>query len=291
MMMPEVALGGWANVRTHLSESDWGIQKQADGRFVEEAAQKNKEKGNNTMTDRYITMQRLRDDMEELFHLCGAQAGPVDIRPAPALIRLVEKLVRDDALYSYLESLDAQAEQAVQAMKGRQLDDWNNRQNEARITELERTLERERAQAREALEEERARAQETEKKLTRELQEEMKRDGRYRKELLSVIQDLIALRDKLLLRKSWLEDQAPEEKNAQKVVDSQLRETARCLTNMGVEILETGGDFDNRFQTAVETRPAETAEQDGQIAETFRPGYRFQKEVLRPQEVILFTTT
>lgn len=265
------------------------------------------------MTDRYITMQRLRDDMEELFRLCGAQAGPVDIRPAPALIRLVEKLVRDDALYSYLEGLDIQAEQAVQAMKGRQLDDWNNQQNEIRITELEQaleqeriraretldaersqareTLEQERAQSQETLDAERTQARETAEALSRELQAEKERVEQYRKEQMSVIQDLIALRDKLLLRKSWLEDQAPEEENARKVVASQLRETARCLTNQGVEILDAGGAFDTRFQTAVETCPAENAEQDGQIAETFRPGYRFRDEVLRPQEVILFTVS
>lgn len=232
------------------------------------------------MSNRYETMKHLRDRLIELFQLCGVPETQVKVSPAPALIRLAEKIVRDDALYSYLEGLDLQAEQAIREMKDHQLDVWNNQQNETRIVELGEELEQERTQAQEAKE-----------KLTQELQAEKERVEQYRKEQLSAIQDLIALRDKLLLRKSWLEDQAPEEKNAQKVVDSQLRETARCLTNMGVEILETGGNFDNRFQTAVETRPAETAEQDGQIAETFRPGYRFQKEVLRPQEVILFTTT
>ncbi len=251
------------------------------------------------MTDRYITMRQLRDDLEELFRLCGTQGNEVKIAPAPAAIRLVEKLVRDKALYSYLEDLDSRAALAVREMKERQLDEWNNRQNENRVAELEQALERERAQAREALEDERVRArealeqergraQEAEEKLTRELQEEKDRAGRCRQELLSIIRDLIALRDKLLLRKSWLEDQAPEEKNAQKVVISQLRETARCLTNLGVEILDAAGAFDNRYQTVVETRPAENAELAGQIAETFRPGYRFRDEILRPQEVILF---
>ncbi len=258
------------------------------------------------MTDRYIPMQQLRNDLEELFRLCGTQAEPVDIQRAPAPLRLAEKLIRDNALCSYLEGLDAQAKQAVQAMKDRQLDEWNNRQNEERISELEQALEQaqetleeernrarkaleeEQVQAREALEQERNRAQETEEKLTRELREEKERSDRYHKEQLSIIQDLIALRDKLLLRKSWLEDQAPEEENAQKVVISQLRETARCLTNLGVEILDAAGAFDNRYQTVVETRPADNAELAGQIAETFRPGYRFQDEVLRPQEVILF---
>lgn len=238
------------------------------------------EKGDNTMTDRNITMRQLRDDLEELFRLCGAQAEPVDIRRAPALLRLAERLVRDDALYDYLEGLDARVERAVQAMRDRQLDEWNDQQNEDRIVELEQ-----------ALEQERVRAQEAEEKLMRELEEEKECVGHYRKELLSIIRDLIALRDKLVLRKSILEDQAPDEKNAQKVVITQLRDTARCLTNLGVEILDAAGAFDNRYQTVVETRPAENAELAGQIAETFRPGYRFQDEILRPQEVILFVET
>ena len=243
------------------------------------------------MADRYETMELFRDRMNELFQLCGAPETRVEISPVPVLIRLAELLVRDDGLYNYLEGLDSQAEQAVSKMKDRQLDDWNNRQNEARITELEQALEQERHRAEEALVRERTLAEGKRKELMQELQEEKERGAQYRSAQISLIWDLIALRDKLLLRKSWLEDQALGEVNAQKVVDSQLRETARCLTNLGVEIMEAGGAFDSRCQTAVETRPTETPDQAGKIAETFRPGYRFQGETLRPQEVILFAAT
>ena len=198
------------------------------------------------MKNRYETMKRLRDRLNELFQLCGAQGKPVPVTPAPALIRLVEKLVQDNALYSYLEGLEAQTQQALQAMKDRQLDNWNHQQNETRITQLEQ-------------------------------------------ERLGFIRDMIALRDKLLIRQNWLEEEAPDEKNARKLAASQLRETARCLTNLGVEILEADGAFDNRYQTVVETRPAETPDQTDQIAETFRAGCRFLGEILRAQEVILFT--
>ena len=232
------------------------------------------------MANRYEIMRHLRDDLEELFRLCGVQREQVKIIPAPAPIRLAEKLVQDNALYHYLEGLDAQAEQAVRVMKDRRLDEWNDRQNEARITELEEELKQERMNARHA-----------EETLAKERQAWAQREARYREEQVSVIQDLISLRDKLLLRKSWLEEQCPEEQNARKLADSQLRETARCLAGLGVEILEAGGSFDSRYQTVVETRPAETEEQADQIAETFRPGYRFRDEILRPQEVILFAAT
>lgn len=240
------------------------------------------------MNNRYVTMKRLRDDMYELFQLCGESGELVEVTPAPALFRLMEKLIRDDGLYNYLEGLNVQVKQAIQAMKDKQLDNWNNQQNESRIVELEQALEQERNQTQTTLEQERSHAQEAEKKLRLALQEEQERNEQFCKEQLSMIKDLISLRDKLLLRKSWLEDQAPDEANAQKLVISQLRETARFLTQQGVEILEEEGIFDSQYQTVVETRPAENSEQVGLIAETFRPGYRFRGDILRPQEVVLF---
>lgn len=268
------------------------------------------------MTKRIETMRRLRDDLKELFQLCGIQAEAIEVRPAPALIRLAERLSQDHALNSYLEAMEVQAEQAIIQMKDRALDDWNNRQNEARIVELEQErilagkerqrweqervlVEKERQgweqerilaeKERQRWEQERALAEKERQRLEQELQEERDRGERRHKEQLSLIQDMIALRDKLLLRRNWLEDQAHGEENARKLVDSQLRETARCLTNMGVEILDAGGSFDNSFQAVVETCPAEMPEQEDQIAETFRPGYRFRDEILRPQEVIVYT--
>jgi len=233
-------------------------------------------------------MRRLRDNLNELFHLCGVNAEPVDIRHTKWLLRRLAELIPDKVLYKYLEDLDTQTEFAVQAMKVKHLDEWDrqqtNQQNEERISELEQALK----QAQKDLEQKQVQAQEAQEKLTRELQEEKERVESYCEEQLSVVKNLIALRDKLLIRKSFLEDQAPEEKNAQKLVISQLRETGRCLTNMGVEILEEAGAFDERYQTVVDTCPAASEELAGQISETLRPGYRFQDEVLRPQEVILF---
>jgi len=105
---------------------------------------------------------------------------------------------------------------------------------------------------------------------------------------LEMVQDIIAMRDNLLMRRNWIRDFAPEEEAAAKLVEGQLRETAKILEHSGVEILDQTGTFDYRLHTAVETRPAPSLEQDGQIAETFRPGYRFRSEMLRPQEVILY---
>ncbi len=254
------------------------------------------------MSDRYEIMKRVRDHLEELFKLCGIKTSSVKIAPAPALVQFAEKLAKDNALYAYLESLDAQAQRAAAKMKERNLEAWNSKENEKYIAELEKQLEQEKAQQeamqerlaqgeaqlqemRDRLEQESGRIQELEQSLSQEKEQ----GEQYKKERLAYIKSLIELRDKLMLRKSWLEDQVPEEVNAKKVVDSQLRELARCLNHLGVEILEADGEFDSRIQTVVETSVTESEELSGKIAETFRPGYRFQDEVLRSQEVVIYT--
>lgn len=261
------------------------------------------------MSDRYEIMKRVRDHLEELFKLCGIKTSSVKIAPAPALVQFAEKIAQDNALYTYLESLDAQAQRAAAKMKERNLEAWNSKENEKYIAELEKQLEQEKAQKeamqaqqeemqerlaqgeaqlqemRDRLEQESGRMQELEQSLS----QEKERGEQYKKERLAYIKSLIELRDKLMLRKSWLEDQVPEEVNAKKVVDSQMRELARCLNHLGVEILEADGEFDSRIQTVVETSVTESEELVGKIAETFRPGYRFQDEVLRSQEVVIYT--
>ncbi len=254
------------------------------------------------MSDRYEIMKRVRDHLEELFKLCGIKTSSVKIAPAPALVQFAEKLAKDNALYTYLESLDIQAQRAAAKMKERNLEAWNSKENEKYIAELEKQLEQEKAQQeamqerlaqgeaqlqemRDRLEQESGRMQELEQSLSQEKEQ----GEQYKKERLAYIKSLIELRDKLMLRKSWLEDQVPEEVNAKKVVDSQLRELARCLNHLGVEILEADGEFDSRIQTVVETSVTESEELSGKIAETFRPGYRFQDEVLRSQEVVIYT--
>ncbi len=314
------------------------------------------------MDNRYESMRQLKERLDELFGLCGIQTQPVDIRQAPALVRLAERLSRDEGLCSYFREVDRQTEQALQVMKERELDAWNQEQNERRIQELEqkcRDLQesgsgresrepwelkqqfggqyqgaqkfgqgynrdgrevqefrqelgeehREAQELRQELEREHRATQELRQKLDeecREIQELKEKLNEERREiqelrqkldeecqeeqqaLMRLIRGVITVRDKLLIQKNWIVEQAPEEKNAYKIVDGQLRETARCLQNVGVELLEEAGSFDSRLHTVVETCPAEDAARADQVAETVRPGYRYCGEVIRPQEVVLY---
>ena len=99
---------------------------------------------------------------------------------------------------------------------------------------------------------------------------------------------MIAMRDNLLMRRDWIKENEPEDVNAGKLVENQLRETANLLKKSGVEILEDDGMFDSSRHTVVETRETDDPLLDNQIAEVFRPGYVYQWNVLRGLEVIIY---
>ena len=230
-------------------------------------------------------MLLLRDHLAELFTLVGVQAESVPVTEQPLLRVLLENLFQDKHLYEFLETLDRNTLMAVKKMKDRNLEQWNFRENEKKmdrqldekedcIRSLEeglRTLETEKAKTQAAL----SAAEETIEAL--------------RKEQLNMIRDMIALRDNLLMRASWIADNDQEDANAAKLVDAQLRDTGRLLTKMGVEIQEDGGLFDNQKHTVVDTVPAPSEELIDHIFKTARPGYRFRGDTLRFQEVILYT--
>lgn len=217
------------------------------------------------MQERYALMTQLRDHLARLFELCGVPAKQIPIEPAPIPLRWLEALLQDKGLYDYLRGLDAQAAQAIQAAVERNLELWNAQQNELLLEQQAEELRQLRGQ-RQTLP-----------------AAPVSPDGQ-----LTMVQDIITMRDNLLMRRNWIRDFAPEEETAAKLVEGQLQETAKLLERAGVEIMDRMGAFDCRLHTAVETRPAPAAQQNGQIAETFRPGYRFRGEILRPQEVILY---
>lgn len=85
---------------------------------------------------RVYYMKNLRDHLEELFTLCGIEPEKVTIAEQSAMVEFLEKIVKDTSLSHYLEALDRQSLQAIEVMKDRNLEEWNNRQNEKRLQKL-----------------------------------------------------------------------------------------------------------------------------------------------------------
>ena len=230
------------------------------------------------MRERYQCMIQLREQLAELFELCGMQTSEIAVAPMPMPLQWLEKLVQDNQLYNYLENLTSLSKQASVRVREMKLEAWNGLESERQLEEISDRLEMQEQQL--------ARLEQSLQQLEREkaaLRDQMA------KEQKSAVQGIITLRDNLLMKQAWLETAGDSPEAAAKLISGQLQETAALLEGMGAEILQDTGAFDSRCHTAVETRPAENADQVGQIAETFRPGYRFRGEVLRPQEVIVYT--
>ena len=259
------------------------------------------------MADRYREMRSLRDSLEMLFGLCGIQGNKVEIRPAPGLVRAVERIAGDQTLCRYLKELGQQAQEAAEKLKEQQLDVWNSRQNEVRLEQLEEETERQRgmlAKYEEEQEQLRRLLAESERELEMLQQEKLAgeaekiaaeagagrpENGEWEESQRNMILDLIAMSDSLLMQRDWLRENAPEDAGRMKLILGQADACRKILMKAGVEILEDEGHFDSSRHTVVDTRPADEAFLADQIAEIFRPGYIWRGEVIRGEEVILYT--
>lgn len=125
------------------------------------------------------------------------------------------------------------------------------------------------------------------------LEKQLEENGSHCKEaeisLKALIQNIITLRDSQLIKRDYLYDQGEQEGSVPlRIVEATLKETANALKKCGVEILEDEGKFSSGRQTIVDVRETEEEALDGQIAEVVRPGYCYQGEQLRGQEVVVY---
>lgn len=229
------------------------------------------------MRERYLCMIELQQQLMKLFEMCGVKPELIKVTQMPVPLVWLEKLIQDNQLYDYLENLTDLSAQAVERLKDIKLDAWSNQESERRLDEASQRLEELDQELNQSVQLAGLLKDENEK-----LQNQMYQNQRM------AVQAIITLRDNLLMKKEWLDSSMPEEVTAAKLINGQLQETAKMLEDMGVEIMQDTGPFDSHCHTAVQTRPAEKAEQVDQIAETFRPGYRFRNETLRAQEVIVY---
>lgn len=239
------------------------------------------------MQNRIVPMSQLRDHLAELFRLCGVQGTEVPLGDAPIPQRILDRLFEDKALAEYLNALDTQTVNAIAEMKNRRLEVWNSQENEKYIDELERQLQEikdgQAWNSQRAAVEIQDRLDHTEALLRSEKE-------RSRQNTLDWIHHLIDIRDRLRQQQDWLQNIPEAEKaSAAKVISTALRHTGEVMETMGVTVMEGGGAFDSSLQTVIQTVPAASGEQANRIAETFRAGYRYDGEVLRAQEVILYT--
>ena len=242
------------------------------------------------MQNRIVNMSQLRDHLAELFQLCGIQDTEVPLGDAPIPQRILDRLFEDKALAEYLNALDTQTVNAIAEMKNCRLEVWNSQENEKYIDELEQQLQEAKNSCTEQARNSQRAAVEIQDRLDHTEALLCSEKERSHTHTLDWIFHLIDVRDRLRLQQDWLQNIPEAERaSAAKVIAMALRHTGEVMEEMGVTVMEGGGVFDNTLQSVIQTVPAASEDQVNRIAETFRAGYSYDGEVLRAQEVILYT--
>lgn len=248
----------------------------------------------NIYQNRIYSMTQLRNHLDELYTLIGISPKKVAVPETNKIITLIETFQRNNALYTYLDALDAQSVRAIKKMKEINLELWNGKENEKQLDELEQKIEllekklcfvtdeRDQLVHRcDQLQKLLIYAEEADRRLTHEVQQHQEYQHK-------IFRDMITLRDSLLLRLEWMRTNTPDEVNAAKLTESLLEETARLMQNIGLVVLLDTGVFNGQTQTIVDTIETDDEALYNHIAQTIRPGYRFEETMLRSQEVKVF---
>lgn len=109
--------------------------------------------------------------------------------------------------------------------------------------------------------------------------------------------ELIKLRDGVLVAKSKkgstssevLEAKGKEGSAFPKVLEDIYKQLGQILEKEGVTSLEETGPYNDKRQEVISTKVTDDPDKNDWICDTVRPGYLFQEELLRPQEVIVYT--
>ena len=256
------------------------------------------------MDKRKKKLEEFNNNLESLSELCGKKIKKVNIGEQPKLLRVLQELLKDNVLYDCLENWNKQVCQVIKQVDEFKLENWNNKENEKELEKKEKEIKKLKEEKKilennnKVLEDNNKILEDDNKNYKQKEAEWSEWKNKYitlksdlealQKEQLKTIKGMIDIRDNLFMRATWIEMNAPEEVSAAKVVDSQLKETARFMESMGVEIIESTGKFDNTIHTIVDTEKAPSKDKIDYISQTIRSGYRFQGEMLRFQEVILF---
>jgi molecular chaperone GrpE (heat shock protein) len=102
-----------------------------------------------------------------------------------------------------------------------------------------------------------------------------------------VVHDLVAVADDLV---DLTDDEAIADPPAAAAFARWITQrVGTMLSHCEVTWVADEGPFDPARHEAVASRPASGTEQRGRIAETVRPGYLWRDQVVRPQQVVVYT--
>ena len=240
--------------------------------------------------DKYLSLLELQDSLIRLCEIFGYSISPEELQVPGKFRRSLDRYANRGADIAFISKLGENVDKAVETLKKSYTD---KSIDTAMIDQLRQTIDeyeialRERSDEIEKLKQQILAESEKNKRVLQGSEE--KSDISKKSDMLTVIEDIIELRDKQILKRDYLESLEGEDNtNALKIIGSTLRSTAEMLERMGVEILDEEGDFSPSEQVAVETQFTDDDTLVGKIAKTVRAGYRYLGRSIRAQEVIIY---
>ena len=243
-----------------------------------------------------VNPAQLEEHLKSLFLLCGLPQEEME-QPMSLKNNLRGGLFRSANLDYFVNMLDRRAVLAVENLKAEKMENWSAARSEEYIEQLEQQLIEQRDQCyqleqqieRLSLREQKAQEQQLDAAFQEQQTPPAQEAEKAEDQELWWIREMIAFRDRLQQKQDWVENLPQEQQaSADKLIKLQMQESRAMLEQRGVGILDAGGSFCKEYQTVMMTQPAPEENLIDQIAQTVRPGYRWQEEVLRAQEVVLY---
>lgn len=235
--------------------------------------------------DQYQCMSDLQDSLRKLYGVISYSPEEIFIESPKGIVQALAFANRGMPA-NYIEQLAEQAKEAIRILEGNQIGCWKEKEDQKELEKKVESYGKSIKSYEEKIGKQSEKIAELEGRI-RDYESSTARDAE--KEMRDMIGNVIALRDGQLMKRDYLRSQGMEEGSAAlRIVEATLKEIGNLLKKSGVEILEDQGAFSSQRQTIVDVKETEEESLDGQIAEIVRPGYVYQGEQLRGQEVIVY---
>lgn len=235
--------------------------------------------------NQYQCISELQDNLRKLYETINYSPEEIFVKFPNGFLQVFD-FAKKKMSAMYIEGLTEQVKEAIKIADGIRLDRWSEKEYQKELEEKAGSYEESVKSYEEKLGKQSDRIAELEEQLRNY---ELSQNGNTGTEMRDLLGNIIALRDGQLIKRDYLYDQGEEVGSVPlRIVEATLKETANLLKKSGVEILEDEGAFSSERQTIVDVKETEEESLDGQIAEVVRPGYIYQGEQLRGQEVIVY---
>lgn len=246
---------------------------------------------NNTKsTDKYQSLYDLQYSLTKLFEGFDYHPDQVKLKIPNKFQRTLDHYINGGVDRDFVNDLREQIDAVIDIAEGKRLDAWSAEETakeyKKKLEEYEKMISDQLIYIH-SLKEELSAQTLNNASIVKDPSLETKETE---KPYLDVVTEIIALRDRQMLKKDHLASIGePEDAPSYKIIDATLRETAQILKNMGVDVLDVMEKFSPYEQTAVGTEETEDEALWGTVFSVVRPGYRYHGEVLRVAEVIVYT--